>query len=56
MNENTPKCIVRMQEDGTIILPDDFLDSSGLEIGDELDVDLDGERIILTPVGKQLRS
>ncbi len=47
--------LVRMHEDGTIIFPDDFLDSVGLDVGDELEIQLEGERVILTPVGKQLK-
>lgn len=47
--------LVRMHEDGTIIFPDDFLDSVGLDVGDELEIRLESDRVILTPVGKQLK-
>jgi bifunctional DNA-binding transcriptional regulator/antitoxin component of YhaV-PrlF toxin-antitoxin module len=48
--------LVRVHEDGTVIFPDDFLDSVGLDVGDELEIRLEGDRVVLSPVGKQLGS
>jgi hypothetical protein len=55
MKKDFFRFVVRMRENNTITLPDNFLLRSGLDVGDQFDVAIKGGQIILTLVGKELK-
>jgi len=50
------KILAQRQPDGTITFPNGFLHSVGLDVGDELQIEIEGEKLILTPAEKVLKS